>query len=206
MPVAVLGSETFDVAEIDVSTLRLEGVGPLMSGGGPKLEYVTGALDKDSDCECTNDGSDEFIDLKMKFLGQEIAAAVPMGERGEERVLTLTGELLDGTPFEATDCVVFVGPPGERVLPANQEPTLNMACPNPFNPVTRISYTVPNTQHVRLVIYDVAGRLVEELVNEVKGPGEHVVEWDAGSLPSGIYFYSLKAGNTTLTKKMVFLK
>ena len=177
-----------------------------MLGGGPKLEDIATALDETSDCECTNDGPDGFIDLTMKFLGQEIAAAVPMGARGEERVLTLAGELLDGTPFEATDCVVFVGPPGERVVPANQEPTLNTAFPNPFNPVTRISYSVPNTQHVHLVVYDVAGRLVEELVNEVKGAGEYVVEWDARGFPSGIYFYRLSAGNTTLTKRMVFLK
>jgi hypothetical protein len=142
----------------------------------------------------------------MKFPAQEIAAAVPMGGRGEERVLTLTGELLDGTPFEATDCVVFVGPPGEGAVPTNQEPILNMAFPNPFNPVTRISYSIPQRQQVRLVVYDVAGRLVEELADEVKGPGEYVVEWDAGRFSSGIYFYRLRTGNTTLTKKMVLLK
>jgi flagellar hook assembly protein FlgD len=71
---------------------------------------------------------------------------------------------------------------------------------------TRISYSVPTSQHVRIAIYDVAGRLVEDLVNETKAAGEYVVEWDAGSLASGIYFYRLRAGNTTLTKKMVFLK
>ena len=206
LPVAVLGSQTFDVSQIDVSTLRLEGVQPLMLGGGPKLEDVAAVLADNSDCACMDDGPDGFIDLKMKFLGQEIAAAVPMRARGEERVLTLTGELLDGTWFEATDCVVFVGPRDDGRMPANENPTLNMAFPNPFNPVTRISYSIPKSQHVRLVVYDVAGRLVEELADEVKGPGEYVVEWDAGRFPSGIYFYSLRAGNTTLTKKMVFLK
>jgi len=205
-PVAVLGSDDFDVSEIDVSTMRLEGVAPLMSGGEPKVEDVATALDDNSDCACTDEGPDGFIDLKIKFPAQEIAAAVPMGVRREQRVLTLTGVLLDGTPFEANDCVVFVGPPDGGAVLTNEEPILNLAFPNPFSPVTRISYAIPKRQSVRLVVYDVAGRLVEELADGVKGPGEQVVEWDVGRLPSGIYFYRLRADNTTLTKKMVLLK
>ena len=78
--------------------------------------------------------------------------------------------------------------------------------PNPFNPVTRISYNVPTTQHVRIAIYDVAGRLVEDLVNETKAAGEHVVEWDAGRLPSGVYFYRMQTGGQTLVRRATLLK
>jgi hypothetical protein len=181
-------------------------VEPVMSGGGPRLEDVATVLDENSDCECTDEGPDGFMDLNMKFPAREIAAAVPMGVRGEERVLTLTGELLDGTPFEATDCVVFVGSSDGGRLPTSEDPTLNMAFPNPFNPVTRISYVLPRRTVVALSVYDVRGKLVERLVSGAKAAGEHVVEWDATGRSSGIYFYRLEVGDYAETRKMVLLR
>ncbi len=83
---------------------------------------------------------------------------------------------------------------------------LGLPSPNPFNPVTRISYNVPSMRHVRIAIYDVEGRLVENLVNEVKAPGEYVVEWDAGNLPSGVYFYRMQTGSETIVRRATLLK
>ena len=206
LPVAVLGSESFDVSDIDVTTLRLEGVEPVTTGQGPRLEDVATALGEVSDCECTDDGPDGFVDLNVKFLAQAIKASIPMGEPGEEQVLTLTGELLDGTPFEATDCIVFVGPADASARADSEAPIMNTAFPNPFNPVTRISYVLPKTAVVGLSIYDVRGGLVETLVAGTKPAGEHVAEWNATGQPSGIYFYRLEVGNYTETRKMVLVK
>ena len=72
--------------------------------------------------------------------------------------------------------------------------------------MTRIGYLMPKTQHVRIAVYDVAGRLIEELINEVKDAGEHVVEWDAGTLPSGVYFYRLQTGRETVVRRATLLK
>ena len=83
--------------------------------------------------------------------------------------------------------------------------------PNPFNPNTKIKYSIPQnvrreTGNVSLKIYDVLGREVATLVNEEKPAGEYEVEFNAANLPSGIYFYQLKAGQFSETKKMVLLK
>ena len=78
--------------------------------------------------------------------------------------------------------------------------------PNPFNPSTLINYHVAQTAHVLLKIYDVLGNEVQTLVNEVKPRGEYHLTFNASGLPSGIYFYSLRAGNYSETKKMIFIK
>ncbi|MBN1397212.1 MAG: T9SS type A sorting domain-containing protein [Bacteroidetes bacterium] len=79
--------------------------------------------------------------------------------------------------------------------------------PNPFNPKTKITYSIVGTRHaVSLRIYDMLGREVVTLVDGVKNGGYHSVEWNAQNLPSGIYFYRLKAGSYIETKRMILLK
>ena len=101
-----------------------------------------------------------------------------------------------------------------QVLKSQQYYLLSQNYPNPFNPSTIIKYTVPSveTRHtsslqmVTLKVYDVLGNEVATLVNEEKPAGEYEVEFNAKELPSGIYFYQLKAGLFNETKKMVLLK
>ena len=114
---------------------------------------------------------------------------------------------MDGMPFSASDCITLVGnDKSKKRAGMDGASALGFPTPNPFNPVTRISYSVPTTQHVRIAIYDVAGRLVEDLVNETRAAGEHVVEWDAGRLPSGVYFYRMQTGDRTIVRRATLLK
>ena len=83
---------------------------------------------------------------------------------------------------------------------------LNQNYPNPFNPATKITYALPKTGNVHLVVYDILGREVATLVNGVKQAGIHTVDFNASNLASGIYFYSIKAGEFTAVKKMVLVK
>jgi hypothetical protein len=83
---------------------------------------------------------------------------------------------------------------------------LSQNYPNPFNPSTVISYRLPVTSFVTLKVYDILGREVATLVNEEKPSGEYEVEFDGSALPSGIYFYQLKAGEYSETRKMILLK
>ena len=83
---------------------------------------------------------------------------------------------------------------------------LSQNYPNPFNPTTSLQYTIGSLQFVTLKVYDVLGREVATLVNEEKPAGEYEVEFNAANLPSGIYFYQLKAGQFSETKKMILLK
>jgi hypothetical protein len=83
--------------------------------------------------------------------------------------------------------------------------------PNPFNPSTTIAYTLAKPAGVRLVIFDVAGRLINSLVNEFQEAGRHTVTWNAGehrtsSLASGIYFARIEVGDRVAIKKMLLTK
>jgi hypothetical protein len=78
--------------------------------------------------------------------------------------------------------------------------------PNPFNPVTNIQYAVSSRQFVKLTVYDVLGNEIATLADEYKPAGKYEVEFNASTLPSGVYFYQLKAGDFIQTRKMILLK
>jgi N-acetyl-anhydromuramyl-L-alanine amidase AmpD len=87
---------------------------------------------------------------------------------------------------------------------------LNQNYPNPFNPSTIISYQIPKSSFVSLKVYDILGREVTSLVNAYEQAGSHQIEFNTEdmkrTLTSGIYFYTLKAGKFTKTKKLVLMK
>ncbi|MBN8586323.1 MAG: choice-of-anchor J domain-containing protein [Ignavibacteria bacterium] len=78
--------------------------------------------------------------------------------------------------------------------------------PNPFNPITNIKFAIPTTGLVKLTVFDILGREVATLLNEVKPAGNYLVDYDASALSSGVYFYRLEAGDFTDTKKMLLVK
>jgi photosystem II stability/assembly factor-like uncharacterized protein len=78
--------------------------------------------------------------------------------------------------------------------------------PNPFNPATLISFSIPNDEFVILKIYDVLGREIAQIINERKSAGTYQVEFNASSLNSGVYYYTITAGGYTETKKMMLVK
>jgi spore coat protein A len=84
--------------------------------------------------------------------------------------------------------------------------SLDQNYPNPFNPSTTINFTVPQNSQVTLKIYDVLGKEVSTLINQVVPAGNHEVNFDATGLPSGVYFYNLTAGNFVENKKMMLMK
>jgi len=83
---------------------------------------------------------------------------------------------------------------------------LHQNYPNPFNPTTTIAYDIPSRSQVQLNIYDISGRLVRKLVDEVKSPGSYKAEFDGKDLSSGIYFYRLRYDGKITTKRMLLLK
>jgi hypothetical protein len=84
--------------------------------------------------------------------------------------------------------------------------TLYQNYPNPFNPSTVINYDLQKSGLVIMKIYDVLGREVKTLVNQVQSSGQHSVVFNASNFASGVYFYRLKAGNFVSLKKMILLK
>jgi parallel beta-helix repeat protein len=92
----------------------------------------------------------------------------------------------------------------KELLPT--EYTLYQNYPNPFNPVTTIKYDLPNTSEVTLIIYDILGRKIKELVNTKQQAGRYEVQFDASNLASGVYIYQLIAENYIQSRKMILLK
>lgn len=86
------------------------------------------------------------------------------------------------------------------------EYTLEPNYPNPFNPTTSISYSVKEKGLVTLKIFDVLGREVSVLVNEIKAPGNYRINFNASNLSSGVYIYLLNAGSFSASKKMILTK
>ena len=95
-------------------------------------------------------------------------------------------------------------PPSERSIPENF--SLEQNYPNPFNPTTSIQFHLPASSFVTLKVYNSAGREVATLVDRQLPAGSHRTEWNASSVPSGIYYYRIQAGNHMETKKLVVMR
>ena len=78
--------------------------------------------------------------------------------------------------------------------------------PNPFNPSTKISFSIPSKDIVRLKVYDILGREIALLTYKVYETGKYEIEFNAANLPSGVYFYTLTTGSNSITKKMLLMK
>ncbi|MDA3837722.1 MAG: CotH kinase family protein [Candidatus Delongbacteria bacterium] len=84
--------------------------------------------------------------------------------------------------------------------------TLAQNYPNPFNPVTTIKFSIQKADKVNLSVYNSCGQMVEKLIDSNLSQGNHSVKFNASGVNSGIYYYRLEAGNTSLTKKMLLIK
>ncbi len=115
--------------------------------------------------------------------------------------------------------IVVYNPNGDVIIGVEDNETetvrafkLNQNYPNPFNPTTTISYSIPNvvtgkqSVNVTLDVYNALGQKIATLVNKAQAPGNYSVQFNAENLPSGVYFYTLRASNFVTTKKMVLMK
>ncbi len=126
LPAALLGTAGFDVNNVDISSLRLEGVAPIQAGYEDVAAPFSGEV-----CGCSSDGPDGFFDLTLKFRTQDIISAIGPSPSGG-RVMTLTGTLLDGTAIEGLDCVITVGGGGGK--PQIRDGVPSLAEPTQLNP------------------------------------------------------------------------
>lgn len=111
----------------------------------------------------------------------------------------------NGTLLKTVDGGSYVG----ITLSGNETPaefSLSQNYPNPFNPVTNISFDIPNASNVELALFNVLGIEVRVIASEYLTAGKYGVNLNASDLPSGTYFYRLKAGEFSETKKMILIK
>ncbi|MGE5621278.1 MAG: T9SS type A sorting domain-containing protein [archaeon] len=118
-----------------------------------------------------------------------------------------THKRIDNKLFYSFKSIIEPGTAGtDSYLPVASDYRLFNAYPNPFNPSTTISYSIPKLSHVELKIIDMLGREVSTLVSMQQNAGEYKVQFNASTLPSGIYIYTLQAGEFRDSKKLMLLK
>jgi hypothetical protein len=213
IPAAILGTANFDVREIDPATVRLEGVPPERWNYEDVTRPVT---DRTDSCDCTGKHGDGYDDLTLKFGKAAVIEA--LGDRVHQPfvIVTVTGELYDGTRIKGYDCLIIRNGGATRPSADDDEGGTGRAglvgnSPNPFNPMTVISYYLPAGINVKLEVFNLLGQKVSTLLNSYQEAGMHEVEWDGTSdqgeqVVSGVYLYRLSAGSIVQTRKMVLMK
>jgi len=138
----------------------------------------------------------------------ETAGYLENGETPTFKVIReTTGEefILSGNlPVWANNELYTVGVMENVVFPSTI--VLERAYPNPFNPVTNITFGIENDGLVSVKVFDVTGREIADLANGVYSAGYHIVEWDASNSPSGMYFLKAEFSGITETQKLMLLK
>lgn len=123
--------------------------------------------------------------------------------------VTLISSNSSGTDTLVKTCYITVNPFFGIQQTGNGIPdkfSLSQNYPNPFNPLTHINFSIPKSGYVELAVFDINGKIIELIVNGELSAGNYQYEWDASYYSSGIYFYTIRYGNITETKKMLLIK
>ena len=140
--------------------------------------------------------------------GEMYAGYAETGDKISFKVLDAsTGELVDMETdgnIEWNNMGISVVNLTDKFLPT--QVSLSNAYPNPFNPVTMLTYDVPSDMVVSMGIYDVRGRLVDELVNDMREQGRYEVTWNANQHSSGVYMIKMTAGSAVKVQKVMLVK
>jgi len=126
------------------------------------------------------------------------------GEWGGEAVVDECGECGGDGPTDGLDCDGNQLSLFNSLIP--EDFSIHSIYPNPFNPITNITYGIPEYVNVQITIYDLSGKQVHTLINKPKTPGYYLVNWNASAHPSGIYLIKMKSGNYSHTQKVILIK
>ena len=151
----------------------------------------------------------EHCGVTGTFSGYSLCFTTATGNRRIYSSTTGCPHVYSGVSTNIINCGISLVVVTGGVTPITQIPgeyKLGQNYPNPFNPVTKISFDLPKTGLVSLKVFDVLGKEVATLVNEVKNPGSYTVDFDGASLSSGVYFYRLETNGFVATKKMMLIK
>jgi len=155
---------------------------------------------------------DQFLLLANKVVSGQRNLLQPYGASLSDlnQTATCLNELYNGCEsFAAAVVVTDVDESVAQVLERGSLPTecsLEQNRPNPFNPATQISFSLPEASYVRLQVFNIIGQEVVTLVDGQVDAGYHTVTWDASGVVSGVYLYRLETSAFVSTKKMVLLK
>ena len=165
--------------------------------GDARIEFQDGNHNYNNDWDSTLAKNPSNIYVKLNSTFSEVKG-----------ILFYSHSYYKIVPRQNDDFEGYMGPlavnEGGSNLPVSYK--LDQNYPNPFNPSTTINYSIPKESIVTLKIFNILGQEVKTLVNGEKSPGSYSIRFDASNLSSGIYFYSLRAGDYNQVKKMMLLK
>jgi hypothetical protein len=213
LPTAILGTEMFNVMDIDLMTLQLmrDGMGGVLP---VKWAYEDVGTPFMGDlCDCHDMPGDGITDLTLKFDTEQVVAGLGLQSMPEgDLELMIGGNLIDGEPIIGADCVRLKGTETEPSdeIGENLGFSLTDGSAEGTGPEVEISFHVAAAGHVYLEIFDVRGRTVRTLVDETLGAGNHTVVWDKAGyggvkVQSGIYFARLRRDSESKTKKIIIV-
>ena len=164
----------------------------------------TAAVNSNGDVFLSKDDRNVFLSHDRGSSWTQINEGIP----GTTYVYSLTssqGRIFAGTSNSGAYFYDDLTGIFSNTLTAN-EFRLEQNYPNPFNPVTNLEFGISKLGFVSLKVYDISGKEIKTLVNEIKQPGIYEIEFDGNNISSGIYFYKLEAGNFVRTKRMLLVK
>ncbi|MBN2602332.1 MAG: T9SS type A sorting domain-containing protein [Candidatus Marinimicrobia bacterium] len=180
-------------AAIDLSQIALCIIdGPDRAGVMGNLVYLYAKDNQfDKATECLDEFKKQYAihDSEIEFLTETIKVYKEVYE--EEKLINV-----DSRPHDDE----------EQSSDEIKEFTLGPACPNPFNATTIIRYQLPKETHVKILVYNINGQLVQTLVDERQADGHYDIPWNASSYSSGVYLYRIIAGNFQKVRKMLLVK
>jgi hypothetical protein len=184
--IAMLAEATVPVAELYIDAA--------LAGNGVTGIHVT----------VTSEQISKFINLAINAVkgdyAKEVSRTLCFIEKGMRENWIRSGCVL----FALENNVEAVGLEDVAATPATF--VLAQNSPNPFNPSTNISFSLPAQSHVRLTVFNSLGQEIAMLVDDERPAGSHVVRWDAAQQPSGAYFYRIESGSFVETRRMLLLK
>jgi hypothetical protein len=154
------------------------------------------------DCDGNYRG-DEYVSIdstNIEYTGTLIVENWTFTKPGEGRIIV--------SGIDTSGVIIVTDNPASisTNTPILSQFKLEQAYPNPFNPSTTIQFYLPKAEYIRLEIYNSVGQIVETLIDCQMTAGEHKVEFKAGHLSSGVYYYRLVTANFTDAKKLILMK
>jgi DNA-binding beta-propeller fold protein YncE len=184
IPIGVLGHACMPVTQVDLESLVLAGA------GAPVGCRFCDLGRPGADGTCPEHGGDGCCDLILEFHGTQILTAAGRPGNGETAEITLLGRRADGTPLWGVLRVEI-----QRFKPGEGGRT--------GEHIQRLAYTVPEASPVRIGMYDVRGRLLGRVVDEVQAAGGYEITPPVSDLPGGVYFFRIEIGTRVETRKLV---
>lgn len=229
----LMGNDDVDVLDIYPYSLSISGLKPI---GWKYADAAATLGNIETDCDCPIEGLEGHRVLLLDFdksalanmlakqptidqsdLSAEVISRTEAAEQSDPHIslteieVSIAGELKDGTPLNGQAYILIKDSDktelqlsGGDDLP--RQFALDTNYPNPFNPGTTISFTLPEGSRVRLEVFNILGQQVDLLIDEHLEAGVHSTVWDGSRVSSGFYLYRLQAGEFTATRKMLLLK